>query len=597
MAATGTKIIGFIPSPDTAATVVAWVQALADEGEETIFLCYETGFDGGTERAVRQALAEEGGDALTTITIDDPMPVRAVSTHARKGNVRMLVTGPFSLPSLHGKAQTSDELVRSSPCLTFAPLFGKKDPSEVEKILFMVTGVTHDLSALRLVNTLRQRQGVHVTVGGVEDESGAKAGKRGESWIRALLHDAALDDEGFEVKVAVNDVRLQGFVELFEDQDLIIAGVEAANDLRALQQSLGEATAAIVKKESPVRFSALGDWVPRINPADHADLIYNLRQGSIWGPDFIGMLGLASAIASLGLLQNSPAVVIGSMLLAPLMTPMIGLGLSLTQANVRLMRIFGRSIGLGFLLTLAVSFLAGIITPSGATLPDEVLARGGPNVLDLLVALCAAAAATFAMARPNIAGAIAGVAIATALVPPVCAVGISLAHGAFLNAFGAATLFFTNLLAIIVMSSFTFSLLGVKASAKVAEYRRLSGWGRIGLIVLVLVIAGPLSDRLLVQLDEGKSVPLAHPVTSAVANALFERVAQDEGVEIMFLARPRAQHRVVIHIASREELPLSYANELREITRKEMDNPDLPVTVVAVRGLWRSDSDDENLSP
>ena len=117
------------------------------------------------------------------------------------------------------------------------------------------------------------------------------------------------------------------------------------------------------------------------------------------------------------------------------------------------------------------------------------------------------------------------------------------------------------------------------------------------LIVLVLVIAGPLSDRLLVQLDEGKSVPLAHPVTSAVANALFERVAQDEGVEIMFLARPRAQHRVVIHIASREELPLSYANELREITPKEMDNPDLPVTVVAVRGLWRSDSDDENLSP
>ena len=123
MVASTTSIVGFAPSPDTAATVVAWVQALADEGEETIFLCYETGFDGGTERAVRQALTEEGGDALTTIAIDDPMPVRAASTHARKGNVRMLVTGPFSLPSLHGKAQTSDELVRSSPCLTFAPLF------------------------------------------------------------------------------------------------------------------------------------------------------------------------------------------------------------------------------------------------------------------------------------------------------------------------------------------------------------------------------------------------------------------------------------------------------------------------------------------
>ena len=80
MAATGTKIIGFVPSPDTAATVVAWVQALADEGEETIFLCYENGFDGGTERAVRQALTEEGGDALTTITIDENEPMAICST-------------------------------------------------------------------------------------------------------------------------------------------------------------------------------------------------------------------------------------------------------------------------------------------------------------------------------------------------------------------------------------------------------------------------------------------------------------------------------------------------------------------------------------
>ena len=65
-----------------------------------------------------------------------------------------------------------------------------------------------------------------------------------------------------------------------------------------------------------------------------------------------------------------------------------------------------------------------------------------PNVLDLLIAVFAAAAATFAMARPNISGAIAGVAIATALVPPVCAVGISLAHGAWLNAFGATVAVF-----------------------------------------------------------------------------------------------------------------------------------------------------------
>jgi uncharacterized membrane protein len=93
------------------------------------------------------------------------------------------------------------------------------------------------------------------------------------------------------------------------------------------------------------------------------------------------------------------------------------------------MKICGKSIAFGFLLTLAVSCAIGIITPTGATLSDEVLSRGTPNVLDLLIALFAAAAATFAMARPSIVGAIAGVAIATALVPPVCAIGISLANG------------------------------------------------------------------------------------------------------------------------------------------------------------------------
>ena len=111
------------------------------------------------------------------------------------------------------------------------------------------------------------------------------------------------------------------------------------------------------------------------------------------------------------------------------------------------------------------------------------------------------------------------------------------------------------------------------------------------MVVLLLVLAGPLSETLVAQIEQGKSVPLAHPVTRAVLNAVFERVAQDEGVDVMFIARPRAERRVMIHIASRDELPLSYANELRKIVQDVMDDPELIVNVVAVRGLWRSDTD------
>jgi uncharacterized hydrophobic protein (TIGR00271 family) len=592
------SILGFVPNPETAATVVAWVQTLAGKDEETKFLCRETGFDGRTAQAVHEALGETGDGVVTVMGIDDPMVVAEVLKHVHKSRVRFLVTGPFELPTVSGKAQTSDELVRSAPCQTFALLYGGKAPSAINRVLFLPTAREHDRSALRLVETLRKRLKARVTIGAIEDETGAKAGQTGESYIRALLHDEALDMEEFETRVVVDRLKHRGVMELFEDHDLIVTGVNAISRVRPLRQSLGDATVAVVKRTPPISKYAIADWLPRINPADHADLLHALSTGSVWGPDFIGMLGLASAIASLGLLQNSPAVVIGSMLLAPLMTPMIGLGLALGQADVRVMRLCGKSIGLGFLLTLAVSYMIGIITPSGVTLPDEVLARGGPNVLDLLIAVFAAAAATFAMARPNISGAIAGVAIATALVPPVCAVGISLAHGAWPNAFGAFALFVTNLIAIIVMSSFTFSLLGITASRALPRHRRSAVVARLGLVVLLLALAGPLSTALVDQLEEGKNASLAYPVTRGVLNAVFERLAQDEGVELMFIARPRAEHRVMIHVASRDELPLSYANELRKIVRDAMDDPWLRVSVVAVRSLWRSDSDTpENDSP
>ena len=113
----------------------------------------------------------------------------------------------------------------------------------------------------------------------------------------------------------------------------------------------------------------------------------------------------------------------------------------------------------------------------------------------------------------------------------------------------------------------------------------------MSLLLLLVLLSGPLSARLIAQIDEGKNVALAYPVTRAVSRALEERVAQDEGVEIIFMARPRAEQGVVVHIASDRELPPSYASELRKIVRDKMGDPELPVVVTAVRGWWRSDRD------
>jgi threonine synthase len=138
------SIIGFIPNPETAATVVAWVQTLADEDEGTTYLCLETGFDGRTAQAVREALGDTGDSVVTLIAIDDPMPVARALALMRKRNIRLLVTAPFELPTVRRQAQTSEQLVRSCRCQTFALLYGTKAPSEIKRVLFTPTGQEHD---------------------------------------------------------------------------------------------------------------------------------------------------------------------------------------------------------------------------------------------------------------------------------------------------------------------------------------------------------------------------------------------------------------------------------------------------------------------
>ena len=101
---------------------------------------------------------------------------------------------------------------------------------------------------------------------------------------------------------------------------------------------------------------------------------------------------------------------IGSMLLAPLMTPMIGLGLALNQGNAKLAWSSSRAIERGFLAALGISAVVALLTP-GADLTPEVIARTEPNILDLLVALFSGSAAAYALARPSLAGTIADMAV------------------------------------------------------------------------------------------------------------------------------------------------------------------------------------------
>ena len=172
-------------------------------------------------------------------------------------------------------------------------------------------------------------------------------------------------------------------------------------------------------------------------------------------------LGVAVGIASLGLVLGSTAVVIGAMLIAPLMSPIVRLGMGLAVGSPFLvLRSSGRILA-SIAFALACSSGLTVLLPFHETTP-EIAARTAPTVLDLLTAAFCALAGAYASMRPNsdVASTAAGTSIGISLVPPLCASGYGIGTGVTTIANGAALLFLTNLVAIVVVASLTFAAAG-----------------------------------------------------------------------------------------------------------------------------------------
>ncbi|HWW56096.1 MAG TPA: DUF389 domain-containing protein [Sphingopyxis sp.] len=161
---------------------------------------------------------------------------------------------------------------------------------------------------------------------------------------------------------------------------------------------------------------------------------------------FLLLIILAAAIATLGLLQSSTAVVIGAMLVSPLMGPIMGLGFGLATIESNLIKRSLITLAAGTAVAILVAMLIIWLSPIKDVTP-ELRARTQPTLLDLGVAVVGGIAGVYAIMR-KLSGVMVGVAIATALVPPLSTVGFGLVTGRFDFALGAALLFLTNTLAI-----------------------------------------------------------------------------------------------------------------------------------------------------
>ena len=178
------------------------------------------------------------------------------------------------------------------------------------------------------------------------------------------------------------------------------------------------------------------------------------------------ILAVAIIIASVGLNVNSIPVIIGAMLISPLMGPIFGLGLGLGINDINLMKQAGKNLLVMVSISLAVSFIYFLITPLSLSNPTELLARTRPTIFDVFIALFGGFAGIFEQCRKEKGTVFAGVAIATALMPPLCTAGFSLATGNFSSFLGAIYLFSINCLFITLATYFLVRYFGFKK----AEY-------------------------------------------------------------------------------------------------------------------------------
>lgn len=219
---------------------------------------------------------------------------------------------------------------------------------------------------------------------------------------------------------------------------------------------------------------------------------------------FFLLMGFATTIAAFGIVSDSTAVVIGAMLVAPLMTPLMGTSLSLIMGwPKRAAMSAGVALG-GVALTIGLSAVYGGLLPweVDPVTNSQVASRIAPTLLDLIIAVAAGGAGAFALSRPDVADALPGVAVAIALVPPLAVAGLMLEAGQFSEAFGALLLFTTNMVAILTVGAGVFLLTGVVPVAKLFSERR---WIRntstlLGILALfVIVVLGTTSGQIRAQ--------------------------------------------------------------------------------------------------
>lgn len=377
------------------------------------------------------------------------------------------------------------------------------------------TDVDSTLSLNRGCQLAKSSNAEKVTVLYVRPDDDVVATQVAEKHLRQLIKNAGNQSVEIAQRTMLADSLSEGINQMPLDQfDLVLVGTRHQKTIRSLFRNLdqkeGGPSFAMITMRAAIPLTIrvwdrLKSWVrskvPQIGREYRVSLVDRLQNSSRFDFDFIALISLSTLIAACGLARDSGAVVIGAMLVAPLMTPLIAIGFALVQGNLKLIRSALRSLVLGFAVALGIGVILGLmvrlIFEPNFVSTSQMLARESPHMLDLLVALASGIAGAYALGRPNLISALPGVAIAAALVPPIATIGLALTNNDFVLAGGASLLFLTNIVAIVLGTAITFWSVGI--STRVGNDRSAQTWPRywfLGFVVVSFLLAAWISHPL-----------------------------------------------------------------------------------------------------
>jgi uncharacterized hydrophobic protein (TIGR00271 family) len=304
------------------------------------------------------------------------------------------------------------------------------------------------------------------------------------------------------------------------------------------------------------------------------EIVNEITESASPGFDFFLLVVLSCGIATMGLVTDSPAVIIGAMLVAPLMSPIIGLGMGSIMGNAKLVESALSALLRGAALAVLLSALMTIINKNLPfvvlqELPEEVLSRTHPSPIDLVIALAGGLAASYAMTRPKISAALPGVAIATALMPPLCTIGVGIALGRLDVAGGATLLFVTNAITIAFAAALVFFLQGFAPQRQV--YDRIITRTLVSSASLTLILLFPLSFYSIKFFNEANENRSINEVVAA-------EVSRMNSSELIDLDVQHVQDRLDMIITVRTNTPLRY-EQVTELQRSIATNLQKPVSL------------------